>query len=161
MMGAVVIQARRTVRRTPELLPQLREAGVEDAGAKGFLYVLQGIREAVANRVSKVTDMNPAVIPQPITDTSGTGGRIWGYDLQFLIYGKGMPLDAIRARIEMMGESVLVVGDEELLRVHLHTHEPEAVLEYARTAGNVDNISCQDMDSQVAEHQKKVSAKRI
>jgi dihydroxyacetone kinase-like predicted kinase len=60
-----------------------------------------------------------------------------------------MPISEIRDRITNMGESVLVVGDENLVRVHIHTHKPDIVLEYARGFGKLEDIIVDNMDEQV------------
>lgn len=160
MMSAVVTQAYRTVKKTPEMLPQLKEAGVEDAGARGLLYVLQGMKDAISSRVSEVRAKRSAKRSAPMAIKAGSVERRYGFDVQFLVRGNHLPVLEMRSRIEAMGESALVVGDEEIVRVHIHTFKPEAVLEYARGLGEVDDVQVQDMDEQVAGLRKNSSAKR-
>lgn len=161
MMSAVVAQADRTVKKTPEMLPQLKEAGVEDAGAKGLLYVLQGIRDAVSSRVSGARTGRSKKRPVASVTGSTPVERRYGFDVQFLVRGKKLPVSEMRSRIESMGESVLVVGDDEIVRVHIHTFRPEAVLEYARSVGEVDRVEIEDMDRQVAGLTKPGSLERL
>jgi DAK2 domain fusion protein YloV len=151
MMNSVVAQARRTVNRTPYLLPQLKEAGVVDAGAKGLLYVFQGMRNhmwshGILEKEGKESEISPQLL---------TGIKSYGYDVQFLIKGDDLSLADIREKIETMGESVLVVGDEQLIRVHIHTLEPEMVFNYARTAGEITNMITENLDRQVSEFRAK------
>ena len=150
-MKAVASQAKKTVRKSPELLPQLKEAGVVDAGGKGLFYVFQGISDHVSQRVART---GASVISKMKTETEPFK-ESYGFDLQFLIMGKDMPLVKARSKIEKMGGSVIVVGDERLIRVHIHTYTPDAVLEYARTIGQVTDICKDNLDEQVKEFKGK------
>ncbi len=149
-MSAVVRQSKKTVKKTPELLPQLKEAGVVDAGAKGLFYVFKGMSDHMSNHVTKYKEEASAVSTQ-----TESASQSYGYDLQFLIQGSDLPLDGIRGKIETMGESVIVVGDSQLIRVHIHTIEPDAVLEYVRNFGEVTNLVSENLDEQVREFREK------
>lgn len=150
-MSAVVTQSRKTVKKTPDLLPQLKEAGVVDAGGKGLFYVFQGMNNYISNRVAK----SRAFITGAISAGAQSASQSYGFDLQFLIRGNKMPLETMRRKIETMGESVMVVGDDTLIRVHIHTHKPDAVLKYARTMGEITDIIKDSLDKQVKEFRKK------
>lgn len=151
-MSAIVRQSKKSVEKTPELLPQLKEAGVVDAGAKGLFYMFQGMSDYMSKRVAKYGVKASAVKPQTQSTVQS-----YGYDLQFLIRGTKLPLDRIRSKIEAMGESVIVVGDSELIRVHIHTPQPDAVLKYARKVGEITNLVSENMDDQVREFKEKHS----
>ncbi len=145
VLGAVVSQAKNTVKKTPELLPQLKEAGVVDAGGKGLYYVFLGMKHFFSG---KVTNMSlDAVSNKPLTIENT---RKYGYDLQFLIEGNKLPLTKIRTVLLDMGESVLVVGDEQLIRVHIHTKEVQKVLDFCTQKGSLTNITTEDLDEQAA-----------
>ena len=150
-MTAVVSQARKTVQKTPDLLPQLKEAGVVDAGAKGLFYVFQGMRDYMWKRVTR--DKETAIDVAHLQKAAVV--RDYGYDLQFLMRGSDLPLDRIRVKIETMGESVLVVGDNRLIRVHIHTTEPDAVLSYAHDFGEITDLVTENLNEQVKNFQKK------
>lgn len=150
-MSAVVTQSRKTVKKTPDLLPQLKEAGVVDAGGKGLFYVFQGMNNYISNRVAK----SRAFITSAMSTEPQSAPQSYGFDLQFLIRGAKMPLDAMRRKIETMGESVMVVGDDKLIRVHIHTHKPDAVLKYAGTRGKITDVIKDSLDKQVKEFRKK------
>ncbi len=150
-MSAVVIQSRKTVKKTPDLLPQLKEAGVVDAGGKGLFYVFQGMNNYISNRVAR----SKAFITGAMSAEPQSAPQSYGFDLQFLIRGNKMPLEAMRRKIGNMGESVMVVGDDTLIRVHIHTHKPDAVLKYARTMGKITDIIKDSLDKQVKEFRKK------
>jgi hypothetical protein len=150
-MSAVVTQAKKTVKKTPELLPQLKEAGVVDAGGKGLFYVFQGMNNYINDRIAR----SKALVANAMKPETKLAPQGYGFDLQFLIRGNGMPLDVVRSKIEKMGESVIVVGDELLIRVHVHTHKPDAVLKYVRTVGEVTDVLKESLDEQVKEFRKK------
>lgn len=152
-MKAVAVQAKKSVKKTPELLPQLKEAGVVDAGGKGLFYVFQGMSDYISKRVARTRQK---VISKMRTETEAFA-ESYGFDLQFLIMGKDMPIVRARSRIEKMGDSVIVVGDERLIRVHIHTHKPDAVLKYARTIGEVTDICKDNLDEQVKEFKGKTA----
>jgi len=147
---AVVAQARETVKRTPELLPPLKEAGVVDAGGKGLLYVFQGMKEYIGGKMTKIK-----VGSLPQATRAVTSPARYGFDLQFLIKGDNLPLEEIRHEISQRGESVLVVGDEKLIRVHIHTPDPKPILDYAASLGSLEDIQIEDMDEQVKNLRKQ------
>jgi hypothetical protein len=160
LLKAIVREARESVKRTPELLPQLKDAGVVDAGAKGFYYFLQGMSDFLsASRVAE----GPVERLRRGMDKKADKSKddhTYGYDLQFLINGSNLPVAEMRAKIETMGESVLVVGDEETVRVHIHTAHPDRVIDYAASHGQVSDLVNQDMDEQVEEFSRDLIAKQ-
>jgi DAK2 domain fusion protein YloV len=151
-MKAIVLQSKRTVRRTPELLPELKEAGVVDAGGKGLFYFFQGMNNYVSKRMKKSRETEFITSARNISQQTADG---YGFDLQFIVRGDKLPVLQIRRKIEKMGESVMVVGDEQLVRVHIHTVNPEEVLLFANKQGKVTDLLKQNMDEQVAAFNKK------
>ncbi|MBI4285059.1 MAG: DAK2 domain-containing protein [Chloroflexi bacterium] len=145
-MTAVVTQARQTVERTPELLPRLKEAGVVDAGGKGLCYVFQGMKSFICRKAPQPGEPGRAASQAKLAFPS-TG---YGFDIQFLVEGDNLPLDEMRAAISGMGDSVLVVGDEHLARVHVHSQQPQAILDYAATRGSLKDVALENMDEQAA-----------
>jgi DAK2 domain fusion protein YloV len=150
-MKRVVDAARESVARTPQQLPVLREAGVVDAGGWGLQIILQGIldslrsgREDSSQKRSSWTEMKKGNLPRK---------RIsewlpYGYCTEFLLRGNDLEPDNIRAALEDRGESLVVAGSGSMIRVHLHTEDPDAVIQYARSLGRVDRLSIRDMDEQ-------------
>lgn len=151
MIMSVASQAKKTVKRTPELLPVLKEAGVVDSGAKGLYYVFAGMNDAICRKriYVKTSDVSsPAVF--------GEGKEIiYGFDLQFMIKGEKLPLEEIRDKVIASGDCPLVVGDDTLIRVHVHTLTPDDVLGYARSKGILTDIVIEDMDQQVRQRNKE------
>lgn len=144
-MAAIVSQARKTVRRTPELLPQLKEAGVVDAGGKGLLYIFLGMRNVTSRQMTQLEEHKAVKHKAKLSTMQGS----YGFDLQFLVEGDNLLLEEIQEKISSMGESVLVVGDEHLARVHVHTNQPQAILDYSRTKGQLKDVELEHMDEQV------------
>ena len=158
-MMSVVSRAKKTVKRTPELLPVLKEAGVVDAGAKGLYYVFEGMKNSICRRSAK----RPARKSSPrVIHTKERGKeRVYGFDVQFLLEGEALPVEEIRNKVIASGECPLVVGDEKLLKVHVHTMNPDEILNYARNKGTLSDIVVEDMDQQVREKAEKKDVKQV
>jgi DAK2 domain fusion protein YloV len=144
-VAAALAQAKTSVARTPELLPRLKEAGVVDAGGKGLYYFFQGLKEFFGRGKRVPKPESTGRLQAELASIQAS----YGYDLQFLLEGDNLPLAEIRRRACQMGESVLVVGDEKLLRVHIHTQRPESVIDYCRSFGVLSDMVQENMDKQV------------
>ena len=149
LMAAVVDAARDSVARTPDLLPVLAEAGVVDAGGQGLFVLFEGMLrhlrgEAIEGESAAGGSLEKeflAVVEQHHQAEESP----YGYCTEVLIEGQALPVDDLRERVLAMGDSVLVVGDESLLRVHVHTDDPGGLLALGTGAGSlvqvkVDNI---------------------
>jgi hypothetical protein len=149
---SVASRAKETVKKTPEMLPVLKEAGVVDAGGKGLYYVFEGIKDSICRE----TAQHPAKksISQ-VSSNKGKKDKVYGFDVQFMIQGENLPLEEIRNKVTASGECPMAVGDESLIRVHVHTMNPEDILDYARSKGIVTDIIVDDMDQQVREKMAK------
>ncbi|MBN1189135.1 MAG: DAK2 domain-containing protein [Dehalococcoidales bacterium] len=145
IITATASQARETVTRTPDLLKALREAGVVDAGGKGLFYIFQGMKNFITRNMNPVEGIRTGRRQTGLE----TGSCVYGYDLQFLVEGQDLPLAEMREKINTMGESVLVVGDETLVRVHIHTRYSQAVMDYCASKGRLKDIINDNMDEQV------------
>jgi len=155
-IGSVVSQAKRTVKRTPDMLPVLKEAGVVDAGAKGLYYFFKGMESAICRKhIEADTEKAPSEAPA-IKEKN----RVYGFDVQFMIQGENLPLEEIRNKVATSGEYPLAVGDESLIRVHVHTQNPDDILNYARSKGTLQDIIIEDMDQQVQEKIEKESKRK-
>jgi DAK2 domain fusion protein YloV len=145
-----VEQARSTVEKTPQLLPVLREAGVVDAGGQGLLVILEGALKQL--RGESLILSGKGVGAENLAQMEREEG--WGYDIQFHILGPALDVDAIRARISGMGESALIVGDESLVKVHVHAPNPGDIIKYAADQGPLVNIILENMQAQYADFMK-------
>jgi DAK2 domain fusion protein YloV len=146
VMKAAAAGARAAVERTPTQLRILREAGVVDAGGYGLQIMLEGMLrsvEEVEEELTKLTRARPAV--QAELDLPEEG---WGYCTEFLIHGEDLDVDRIREAIAALGNSVLVVGDPDLVKVHVHTDDPSRVITLSAEFGRLDRMNVGDMSTQ-------------
>jgi len=144
----VVQQAEDALERTPDLLPVLKEAGVVDAGGRGLYAILEGMRRywrgervtsAPAARLgARLEEVEPVHAPE----------HEYGYDVQFLIDGRDLPIEEIRETITSMGDSALVVGDANTLKVHVHSDDPGRIISYATSKGALRDVVVEDMQEQ-------------
>ncbi len=154
VLATAVAAAERSVARTPQLLDVLRDAGVVDAGGQGLWLLLEGARRYAAGEpVEEVAlpTSERALLPEiaAVTET------LYGYCTGFLVSGAELDVMAMRDAVAARGDSVVVVGDEDLVRVHVHTENPGDVLALARGAGHLHRIEIFNMDDQ---HERMQSA---
>jgi DAK2 domain fusion protein YloV len=145
-IGAVVFRTGETVRKTPDMLPVLREAGVVDAGAKGLYYFFRGMESAICRKPARIHSRK---VSSFIASAARMEERRYGFDVQFLLEGEFLVIDEVKNRVIASGECPLVVGDEKLLKVHVHTMNPDDILNYAHCKGIVKDVIVEDMDLQV------------
>jgi uncharacterized protein len=146
VMKAAAAGARSAVERTPTQLKILRDAGVVDAGGYGLQIMLEGMLRSVEQVEDEMAQRLPArPAAQATLDLPEEG---WGYCTEFLIHGEDLDVDGIRDEIQALGNSVLVVGDPELVKVHVHTDDPSRVITLAARHGRLDRLSVGDMSSQ-------------
>lgn len=150
-LADAVREAEASVQRTPELLPILKEAGVVDAGGHGVFLILEGALKGLRNE--PLGEAPPAIDREAIARVSAAGfgeteGQVYGNCTQFIIRGKGLDSEKIRAAVGVVGESTVVVGDREVVRVHTHSFTPEEVVGLCRSFGEISQVSVQDMDEQ-------------
>ncbi len=146
VIEAAAAGARAAVERTPSQLSVLREAGVVDAGGYGLQVMLEGMLHSVEEteaELEKLSGLQPAA--QAGLDLPQEG---WGYCTEFLILGADLDVAGLRAEIAALGDSVLVVGDESAVKVHVHTDDPARVLRLAGAHGKIDRLNVGDMSSQ-------------
>jgi fatty acid kinase len=144
VLEATVIAARVAVLKTPDMLPVLKEAGVVDAGGQGLLVILEGCLKSLKGE--PLGQVNIGVAAENLARISREEG--WGYDIQFHIRGPGLPVEEIRNRISSMGESALIVGDDTLVKVHVHAQNPGDIVQYAAGQGPLVNIMIENMQEQ-------------
>ena len=143
----MVAAAKASVARTPLLLPELERAGVVDAGGQGLSVIFEGIYRFMQGESLEAETAYERSAQAPALEL----GQQYGYDTQFLIEGENLKLERIRAHISSMGDSVMVVGDERLVKVHVHTQHPGEVLEYGLTQGTLQGITVENLQEQYQE----------
>lgn len=147
MIRRTLEAARTSLESTPSLLATLREAGVVDAGGQGYVLLLEGASMFLTNQ------RQPAPVAQARkpggATTSGTGITAeYGYCTELLINGSSLDVEAIRGKMEQMGSSVIVVGDSDLVHIHVHTQQPGDILNLASQFGSLDKVKVENMQVQ-------------
>lgn len=137
--------------RTPDLLPVLAEAGVVDAGGQGLCVILEGMMRALREEVMGEPVAAATTVVGPAFAVEAVPEEEYGYDVQFLIVGQDLDVEAIRRDIDAMGTSTLVVGDSEMVKVHVHVPDPGMPLSYAVRLGSLRDVVVEDMQAQYRE----------
>lgn len=149
VLEQVVHAARESVIRTPTLLPVLAEAGVVDAGGQGLAVILAGmLRYMRGEQVDMDRELAAAVNLQPFHLGKEEG---YGYDVQFIVHGENLNVDEIRETIATMGDSVMVVGDSRMVKVHVHSTEPGTPINYGVRLGSLSRVIVENMQDQYQE----------
>lgn len=147
VLEIVTHHAREAVAHTPSLLPVLREAGVVDAGGQGLFIILEGMNRYIRGEsVAEATGLTRAIDLHLTTPEEG-----YGYDVQFIITGQHLDVNEIRANIARMGESTLVVGDANTVKVHVHTPQPGDPLNYGAQLGSLSRVIVENLQEQYQE----------
>jgi DAK2 domain fusion protein YloV len=136
--------------RTPNLLKILRDAGVIDSGGYGLFVILEGMWR-FANGLPIEDDRRPATGLRLDAEAALQHEGGWGYDVQYLLCARpGARLDVaqIRADIEAMGEYPLVMGDEAMVKVHVHVPDPGLPISYGAALGSLRDVVVEDMQAQ-------------
>ncbi len=154
VIEATVNAANESVANTPSLLPVLREAGVVDAGGQGLYTILEGAFRYLKGEVEQMQFRRPQIIVSNIPLTARSPQMLaadevpFGYCTEFLLKGEKLKPDKIRAKLEKKGQSLIVVGGESTIRVHIHTLDPGNIVHYATPLGTMHQVSIRNMDEQ-------------
>lgn len=147
VLEAAVRGAREAVSRTPALLKALRDAGVVDAGGQGVFLILEGmLRYARGESLHRAPAASHASKLHVFHDRYGQ--EHLGYCTNFVLLGVNMPYQEIRAALATLGLSAVIVGDGDLIKVHIHTSQPGDALNYAVGFGVLTQIEITNMDLQ-------------
>jgi len=146
VIAAAAAGARSAVLKTPSQLQILRDAGVVDAGGFGLQIILEGMLKTIEEADVVVAIPTKMKAAAQVSMDLPEGG--WGYCTEFLIEGQALDEERIRNHIESLGNSVLVVGEPELVKVHVHTDDPTRVISVAGEYGKLLKLNVGDMSSQ-------------
>lgn len=168
VLDYIVGQTKQAVARTPSQLSVLAEAGVVDAGGQGLYTILEGMLRYLRGETIAVDEaLDAAVDLKAVAPAEGSamvmqradalgvgpsgveGG--YGYDVQFMIVGRSLDVDRIRTEIDDMGDSTLVVGDADKVKVHVHVADPGVPISYGVKWGSLRDVVVEDMQSQYQE----------
>jgi DAK2 domain fusion protein YloV len=147
VVHAASLEAHASVRRTPDLLEVLRSAGVVDAGGLGVALILDGLYAWAAGE--EVERFDDGAGDAPDLDAMHAGEEAWGYCTEFIVTGFGGDPGEFEDRVHASGRSVLVVPDDDVVKVHLHTQDPGEILSYAGSLGRLSGVKIDDMEAQV------------
>ncbi len=153
-LESAVLAGQDSVKRGPEMLAALRDAGVVDAGGYGLTIIFAGVVAVLRGEDPPPLDhYAPARITHP-QHSSGT----YRFCTNFAVTGAGLSPVSYVEPLEALGDSVLVVGDESTLKVHLHTDDPERATALFDGVGEVSRLDVADMNAQVAERDERIGA---
>ena len=152
-LAAVLARGEDALARTPEMLDVLRNAGVVDAGGAGLVEIARGLvygasGEPVPEVSAEAETMNIEAIHQELSE--------YRYCTVFLVDGENLDQAALESTLEQMGDSLLVVGDEAALKVHVHTDDPGAALSAATLLGVVEGVEIANMHHQTAQREDRL-----
>jgi uncharacterized protein len=156
VLERAIADGERAVARTPEQLEVLRESGVVDAGGHGLVLILAGVVAGLRGDgdLPEVSHHEPPRRSLPHHEDSR-----YRYCTNFIVSGKGLQDRKYLPRLEKLGDSVLVVGDDVTLKVHVHTDEPETAVAVFGGVGEVTNLDVADMREQMAERDARLSGR--
>jgi uncharacterized protein len=151
LMDAVLEEGEFILKKTPEMLPVLKQAGVVDAGGQGLLVLFTGFKMALDGE--DIADMPVFEIASEVPTQTEGFDLTYQYCTEFLIKNLcdsiTLPdIDRFREKIEKAGDCVLVVGDLDLVKVHIHTNEPGKALQFALRLGELSSIKIDNMKEQ-------------
>jgi len=156
VLERAIADGERAVARTPEQLEVLRESGVVDAGGQGLVLILAGVVAGLRGDGASLPDVTHHEPPRR-TLPHHEDSR-YRYCTNFIVSGSGLGKRDYLPRLEALGDSVLVVGDDVTLKVHVHTDEPESAVAVFDGVGEVTNLDVADMRKQMAERDARLAS---
>ncbi len=156
--------AKDALEKTPELLPVLKKAGVVDAGGAGLVYVMEGMEQVfLGGEIIPLEEETAEAAPNEIPDERNAAGLYEGkitftYCTEFIVLKDAGRADALklRAYLESIGDSAVVVDDDDIIKCHVHTDNPGDALQQALQHGALTKIKIENMREQHADNQKAV-----
>ncbi|MBQ6820153.1 MAG: DAK2 domain-containing protein [Clostridium sp.] len=146
LMNVVVTEAKVMLDKTPELLPALKKAKVVDSGGMGLYIILKAMYEALRDDIkAEIKDIKPSEAKMQGAQGTEDINIEFGYCTEFIILADASYADEFRNEIMPMGDSQVVVGYEDVIKVHIHTNDPGAVLAKAVKLGELSKIKIDNM----------------
>ncbi len=162
MLEAIIARGDEVLAQTPEMLPVLKQAGVVDSGGQGLMQVMKGALMGLRGEVVTVDEpaetVDAAVRERVLADTHDLGEIKFGYCTEFIINLEKGNFDdneavAFREFLEGLGDSIVMVFDDDIVKVHVHTNDPGVVFTRALTYGSLSRMK---IDNMREEHQEKL-----
>lgn len=166
VLEAAVEGARAALADTPNILPVLKEAGVVDAGGQGMVCIFEGFitgmtatpEELAQFLAEQATPAQPVAERKVITSEEVMVNK---YCTEFIILGEGIDTAMVRSELEQHGESLIVVGDDDVVKVHIHTDHPGQVMQFCGELGNLTEIAIDNMLLQNQEFEGQAENHRL
>jgi DAK2 domain fusion protein YloV len=160
IMEAVLKEAKASLKRTPDLLPVLKEVGVVDSGGQGLVFVYEGFLaelkgEKLPDSPASLPSMDEMVSAQHVQGHINTEDIVFGYCTEFMVRFEKDKIakhpfkeEAFRNDLSKFGDSLLVIADEDVVKVHIHSEQPGNVLTYGQRYGSLINMKIENMRQQ-------------
>ncbi|HUP31887.1 MAG TPA: DAK2 domain-containing protein, partial [Gaiellaceae bacterium] len=140
--------------RTPDMLDVLKEAGVVDAGGAGLLEIVRGVSAALSGE--PLPDAPPEDAHEAGIEAVHQELSEFRYCTVFVVEGENLDADALEAELDRLGDSLLVVGDETALKIHVHTDEPGKALAFGTALGTIEGVEIANMHLQTAQRSERI-----
>jgi len=150
LMNEICKQSEIMLNKTPDMLAALKEAKVVDAGGMGLLILFKGMQEAISNNIeAKIYNTNNQnTKKETITPAAIHVDIKYGYCTELLIIAKDVDTNKLKKYLEKIGDSMVVVSQDEFLKIHIHTNDPGIVLSKAVTLGELSKVKIENMREQ-------------
>lgn len=150
MLKQAVKSAQTALARTTEQLEELRKAGVVDAGAKGFVTLIEGMTALIVDgRETEKPDLADLLGDASVVETAGeTEDLRFRFCTECIVTGDGIDRRKLRERLSELGDSLILAGTKRKAKIHIHVNEPEAVFDVARSYGRLVGEKADDMRHQ-------------
>lgn len=147
LIEGIINHGEKTVQKTPDMLPVLKEAGVVDAGAQGFVFILKGFFESLMTDYTSKEEERESIKTETVYVPEDKNLEFL-YCTEILLKGKDLNVDKIKMDLSEMGNSLLVVGSENLIKIHIHSNHPGNVIEKCLKMGELVQIKIDNMKEQ-------------
>lgn len=153
LMKSSLSTARKSLKKTSKQLKELQKAGVVDAGAQGFVYMLEGITQFIdSGKIEDIENLKlqeASVSPNKQASINfSTEAIAFRYCTEFFLFGENISRTEIRKKLESMGDSLIVAGSDSRVRVHIHTNNPRKVFDAVLEYGEIKQQKVDDMHQQ-------------
>lgn len=148
LLELMLAQGHQALANTPNQLPVLKQAGVVDSGASGLVAIFEGGLRALRGEEFELPLQVEGKADFTKQQTAGTQDLVNHYCTEFFIHGQGIDVEAYRRHLQGMGESQVIVGNATVVKTHIHTADPGAVLSYALQFGSLHDLKIDNMKDQ-------------
>ncbi len=156
LLEATIAQGWEVLKQTPDMLPVLKEAGVVDAGGQGFLYVFEGMLNGLRMEENEIPALTTGEAAKEKSQASAQAqidpaSIKFGYCTEFIVEGVKDPeshAPALKEYLESIGDSLVLVTDEDIIKIHVHTNDPGKALQKGLALGQLINIKIENMRQQ-------------